>query len=125
MTDDQYQRLQALTEKLMNVFLAEADPDSWPGAGIKPNAMDKETRGNRYWCKKDAAATLTLNMRAITLIGVIQRRTPDGELPLSAGDQGDGMEEAENSLDSDIARAEKQAEKLMEKMRKKGLHPQA
>ncbi|WP_050465095.1 hypothetical protein [Herbaspirillum autotrophicum] len=123
MTDDQYQRLQALTEKLMDVFLSEADPDSWPGAGIKPNAMDKETRGNRYWCKKDAAATLTLNMRAITMIDAIHRRTPEDGEPLGAGAP-EGAD-AEDSLDSDIARAEKQAEKLMEKMRKKGLHPQA
>ena len=121
MTDIQYQRLQALTEKLMEVFLTEADPDNWPGNGIMPNTMDKETRGNRYWCKKDAAATLTLNMRAITMIDAIRRRTPDGEPPMSGGEPQD--DDSEGSLDSDIARAEKQAEKLMARLQEKGLHP--
>lgn len=123
MRDDQYQRLQALTEKLMDVFLTEADPENWPGVGILPNAMDKETRGNRYWCKKDAAATLTLNMRAITMIDAIRRRTPEDGAPL-AGDQAED-DETEDSLDADISKAEKQAEALMAKLQKKGLHPQA
>lgn len=121
MTDDQYQRLQALTEKLMDVFLTEADPENWPGAGILPNAMDKETRGNRYWCKKDAAATLTLNMRAITMIDAIRRRTPeDGEPP--AGEIPDG-EDSEQSVDAELDKYEKQAAALVDRMIKKGMKP--
>jgi hypothetical protein len=123
MRDDQYQRLQALTEKLMDVFLTEADPENWPGVGILPNAMDKETRGNRYWCKKDAAATLTLNMRAITMIDAIRRRTPEAGAPLDA--QAPDVDNHEDSLDKEIDSVEKEAARLMAKLQKKGLHPQA
>lgn len=123
MRDDQYQRLQALTEKLMDVFLTEADPENWPGLGILPNAMDKETRGNRYWCKKDAAATLTLNMRAITMIDAIRRRTPEGGMPLDT--QAADIDNPEDSIDKEIDSVEKEAARLMAKLQKKGLHPQA
>ena len=33
MREDQKKRLEALSEKLIDVVLEEADPDFWPGAG--------------------------------------------------------------------------------------------
>lgn len=123
MRDDQYQRLQALTEKLMDLFLVEADPDNWSGAGIEPSRMDKQTRGDRYYDKKNAAATLTLNMRAITMIDAIRRRTPEGGAPLDKLDP--DLDNPEDSIDKEIDSVEKEAARLMAKLQKKGLHPQA
>lgn len=120
MRQDQYEKLQELTEKLTDVFLAEADPDKWSGTGIEPSKMDKTTRGDRYYDKKNAAATLTVLIRTTSLIGVIQRRTADGAPPLTGAVEGQDLDENEGSLDDDIAAAEKEAKKLMARLNKKG-----
>ncbi|WP_443115489.1 hypothetical protein [Herbaspirillum seropedicae] len=106
MRQDQYLRLQELTEKLTDAFLAEADPDKWPGAGMEVADMDQQTRGDRYWCKKNAAATLTVVMKTANLLGVT--KPPSGE-----GNGADSEEEEEPGLDSEIARAEKEAQKML------------
>lgn len=120
MRQDQYEKLQELTEKLTDVFLAEADPDKWSGTGIEPSKMDKTTRGDRYYDKKNAAATLTVLIRTTSLIGVIQRRTADGAPPLSGSGEGQDIDDNEGSLDAEIAAAEKEASKLMARLNKKG-----
>lgn len=54
---DKLAELQALLEL---EYLREADPRSWPGAGKGPAERSKQERGDRVWCKTDAAKTLTL-----------------------------------------------------------------
>lgn len=123
MRDDQRQRLEALNEKLMDVFFAEAEPDNWPGGGVLPKDMDSQTRGDRYWCKKNAAATLSLCLRTITVIDASRRRLPDG----SASQNGEALDAGEtgDSVDKEIDAVEKEAARLMAKLQKKGMHPQA
>ncbi|AYR23032.1 hypothetical protein [Herbaspirillum rubrisubalbicans] len=111
MRQDQYLRLQELTEKLTDAFIREADPDKWPGAGMEVAAMDQQTRGDRYWSKKNAAATLTVMMKTTNLLGMIQLGgaevgAPDAEKPV----------EEEASLDRDIAAAEAEAQKMLDKI---------
>lgn len=107
---DQYEKLQALTEKLTDAFLAEADPDVWPGHGVAIAAMDQQTRGDRYWCKKNAAATLSVIVRTNHLVGIIQLRSAGG----TAGGVPDAPQaEEETGLDADIKAAEKEANKLL------------
>ncbi|CRL45836.1 hypothetical protein SGGMMB4_03928 [Sodalis glossinidius str. 'morsitans'] len=60
MHNDEKTRLSKLSDKLTDVVLEEADPDNWPGAGKAIDAHTKQERGDRYWCKKNAATTLTL-----------------------------------------------------------------
>ena len=51
MREDQYQRMKELSEKLADAFILEADPDDWPGAGLKPNQMtqvQERCSGNRH-----------------------------------------------------------------------------
>lgn len=112
MRQDQYEKLQALTEKLTDTFLEEADPGAWPGKGIEIAAMDQQTRGDRYWCKKNAAATLSVIIRTTSLVGIIQQRAAGGaEVPKEGGEDG-----AQNdSLDAEIKAAEKEAERLINK----------
>jgi hypothetical protein len=111
MRTDQYEKLQALSEKLTDVFLGEADPDNWPGAGIDLQTMDKTTRGDRYWSKKNAAATVMLIGRVETLVGSIQRAS-------NAGDGANAVHETEDELDTEIAAAEKEAARLLDQVQK-------
>lgn len=108
MRQDQYERLQTLQEKLMDVFLSEADPAGWPGDGIEPRTMDKATRGDRVWCKKDAAGTAVLIMKAMSMTGMIQRGAAEGgTLPP------EGAPEDEQELDDAIQAAEREAAKVL------------
>ncbi|MFC4518615.1 hypothetical protein [Cupriavidus pinatubonensis] len=111
MRQDQYERLQALTEKLTDVFLDEANPDTWPGRGVALAQMDQQTRGDLYWSKKNAAATLTVIMKTTSLIGVIQQRSAAG-----AGDGVQPESDEPDGLDGEIRAAEKEATRLLNKL---------
>lgn len=58
MRPDQVVRLQEVAEKLADLFIDEADPDSWPEAD----------RTERYKHKRDAAETAQLLARAQALL---------------------------------------------------------
>lgn len=114
MRQDQFERLQALAEKLTDAFLEEADPDAWPGAGVALANLDQQTRGDRYWCKKNAAATLSVITRVTSLTDVIRRQTAGlgGAAAVEpASDEPDG-------LDGEIRAAEKQATAMLAKIQK-------
>ncbi|AET91085.1 hypothetical protein BYI23_B004780 [Burkholderia sp. YI23] len=108
---DQYEKLQALSERLTDVFLDEAAPEKWPGAGIDLQTMDKTTRGDRYWSKKNAAATVMLIGRVESLVGSIQKGS-------AAGDGANAVHETEDELDAEIAAAEKEAARLLSQAQK-------
>lgn len=112
MRQDQYEKLQQLEEKLADVFIGEAEPDKWPGHGIDPSAMDQQTRGDRYWVKKNAVATLSLMQRVATTIGQVQLRGAGTTPPIPA----EGEETAHDQLDAEIASAEKEAARLMKEL---------
>ena len=57
MRPDQLRELQSLSERLADVFLSEADPDNWSGAGKLPADMTKDERGDRHWDRKGAMGT--------------------------------------------------------------------
>lgn len=115
MRQDQYEKLQELTEKLTDAFIGEADPAVWPGNGVAIAAMDQQTRGDRYWCKKNAAATLSVLVRTTNLIGIIQMRGVGGG---AGGVTPAEQEKDDNGLDADIKAAEKEATKLLEQLQK-------
>lgn len=104
MRPDQLQRLRELSEKLADVVLVEADPDEWPGAGRGPAEMDQQTRGDRYWCKKNAAATFALLVRAQEIVDK------------SGGDQ----PPPDADVERDISRYEREAAKALERIRDAG-----
>lgn len=110
MRQDQYEKLQKLEEELTDVFLQEADPKLWPGAGATPANMDAQTRGDRYWCKKNAVATIAMMTRIGHLTGMIQRAAAGTEPdPDPTPEGGDG-------LDEEVNKAEKEAQKLMDQL---------
>lgn len=57
MRPDQIAQLEDLAERLADVFITEADPVNWSGAGILPCDMDQQTRGDRHWDRKGAIGT--------------------------------------------------------------------
>lgn len=113
MRDDQYIRLQQLEEKLTEQFLTEADPENWTGSGVLPMELSQQQRGDRYWCKKNAVATISLTIRIGSLLGMVQRRDP-----APPGDEdGEGLLHAE--LDAEVAAAEKEAKKMLAKIERR------
>lgn len=115
MKQEQFERLQALHEKLVDVFLDEADPDKWPGYGIALATMDAKTRGDRYWSKKNAVATIALTQRIQSLVTVVRERTAneDPENPAAVTDPQD-------DLDKQVAEAEREAQQLLANLQKPG-----
>jgi hypothetical protein len=97
MRQDQFEKLEALSERLADRFISEADPDNWTAPAKLPADMTQQERGDSYWCRKNAMATggvlrfvLDLHARA---------KTP------TAG----GGPDPEGDLDRQIAEAEKRA----------------
>lgn len=113
MRPDQYDKLQALSERLTDVVIDEADPDNWPGSGWKPNELTKEQRGDRYWSKKNAVATLSLIGRIHQLTVAIRMASHAG-----VGDPG-AVTESEDGLDAEVAAAEKEATRLLDELQRR------
>jgi hypothetical protein len=107
MTPAQIAKLAALTDKLVDVVVIEADPENWTGGNLLPEALSRDERGDRYWCKKNAAATLAVLTRVESLT---QRAGQAG----AAG----GADDADPDVSREIARAEKMAEKRLAEMGK-------
>lgn len=104
MRQDQFDKLQIIQEALMDEALKEADPTHWHGQGLLPNEMTRDTRGDRYWCKKNAVATLALVQRIHSLSDSIRRASQAG----ATGAEG-AVTDPANELDDEVAAAEKEA----------------
>ena len=111
MHSDYKTRLTALTDKLTDVVLQEADPANWPGAEKKPSELTKDERGDRYWDKKNAAASLTLLIKVHSLIGMQTR----GGTPVD--NPGSGDDEA-FELGQQVSKAEKEAAAIIARLQK-------
>lgn len=115
MRPDQYARLQSLAERLIDTALEESEPETWSGHGKKPSELTREERGDRYWCKRNAAATMALCMKVYSLTGHIERNggsTPDP----NAADPDAGLRD---ELEEEITAAEREAAALIEKVQKR------
>lgn len=105
MTPDQRNKLEQIQERIAEVLITEMDPNNWAGAGVIPALMDKEQRGNRYFDKKNAAMTAVIYMDNAKLL--------ENTKPALGRDP---YKDAE--LDKKIKSAEKEAGKLLEKVKK-------
>lgn len=111
MRDDQYVRLKALTEKLADAVIDEADPDNWTGNGKKPADLTRDERGDRYWCKKNCAATLSVLMRIYSVAGMVERAGgAPSEVPAGAA--------GETDLDREVSAAEREAQAILKRIAK-------
>ena len=110
MHNDYKTRLTALSDKLTDVVLEEADPDNWPGAGKRPSELTKDERGDRYWDKKNAAASLTLLIKVHSLIGMQKPGgTPSGT-PI--------QEDEAFALGQQVNKAEREAAAILKRLQK-------
>ncbi|RMV04214.1 MULTISPECIES: hypothetical protein [Pseudomonas syringae group] len=107
MREDQVIRLQSLSESLCEVVINEADPQNWPGSEKDPADLTQQERGDRYWSKKNAAASMTLLMKVMNIAGVLNKQKPPDV-------------DADSGLDSELASAERQAQAMIERMQKGG-----
>lgn len=105
MRKDQIKRLQDLAESIGEVFLEEADPQNWNGAGQPLASLDKDQRGGRYWDKKNAIQTGTLLARVLDL------RDRD------KGQVGPGVTTPDDDAEKEIKRFEKQADEMINAIR--------
>jgi len=103
MRQDQIERLQQLEERLIDVYLDEADPDNWPGVGTMGEQLTKQQRGDRFWEKKNAIATVALAQETRKLIA--NDKAALGRDPYSDGE-----------MDRKIHDAEKRAAELVKKV---------
>lgn len=102
MRQDQYEKLQSLSEEIGDIFIEEASPSAWNGAGIPLADLDNKKRGNRYWDKKNAIQTGTLLARVLDLLDR-DKKERNGQLdPVSDQD-----------ADAEIRRYEKQAKDIV------------
>jgi len=106
MREDQIAALNTLSEKLADVVIDEADPDGWPGSGMPMSTLSREDRGDRYWCKKNAAASMSLLMKVESIIAD------------QYGEGGRMEPRNEEEIDKEYAKAEREAEKLLDKVAK-------
>lgn len=109
MREDQIQRLQLLSEDLAEVVIGETDPNAWPGAGKPLAELTKDERGDRYWTKKNAAATMTLLLKVVNIAGMLNRHKPAPD----AGQAGD-------ELEAELAAAEREAQAIIDRLQKGG-----
>lgn len=105
MRPDQLTRIAELSEKLADVVLEEADPETWPGAGVPLADMSNEQRGNRYWAKKNAAASFSLLERTTSLLTDVKT-------------VGNDRNKNDDELDAQIRAKEKEAAKMLERVMK-------
>lgn len=109
MREDQLEKLQALSEELTDVFLFEANPKEWPGHGVLPKDLTKDERGDAYWAKKNAVATMAIVVRIESLTArLVNPRGKDTE------DEGE-----DSGLDKEVADAEKQAKAMLAQVMKR------
>lgn len=106
MREDQIKRLDQLAEKVMEVFLSDADPEAWRGKGPVAQMEDKQ-RGNLYWELKCANQVGALLMQALNLKAKIAAPpVPPWQNP-----------PPETDPEKDIKRYESEAHKLLAKVR--------
>ena len=109
MHQDYKTRLTARSDKHTDVVLEEADPDNWAGGNKRVNALTKQERGDRYWDKKNAAASLTLLIKVHSLIGMHTR----GGVPPKPGEVDEEFE-----LGQRVNEAEREAAAIIKRLQK-------
>lgn len=110
MREDQKIMLAELSERLADVFLQEADPVNWSGAGKLPVDLTREERGDRKWDKQNAMATGGVLRYVMDVTKAAQEREIDNP-PEQAQRDAD--------LDRQIREAEKRATTAMHRVMSK------
>ncbi|ERM13479.1 MULTISPECIES: hypothetical protein [Pantoea] len=105
-----------LADRLTEVAITECDVTQWPGHGKSITEMDKQTRGDRYWAKQNATATILLVKNLHNLVSQRQAGQKDrlAANPTAASDD-DILQQQVSQAERDSA---EQIRKAMAKMAK-------
>ena len=119
MRDDQYQRLHMLHEKWVDILCDELDEDlagTKDGAMKPSNMLTQAERGNRYWQKKNMAASLTLANKIQTTL----ERPFKGLPTLTPPEDEDGADDGSDVdiIDKEIDQHENHALRLLNEFHK-------
>jgi hypothetical protein len=121
MRPDQFAKLESLQERLIDLFLAEAEPANLPGAGLPIGSIDRDSRGDLYWCKRNAAASIALASRITAFqyqFTDLQRRRALPDPNADPDDPPSGPiepPEIVDDVDKEIAGYEKLAQRMIAK----------
>ncbi len=108
MRPEQIKRLADIEEQLVDVFAAECKPEEWP------TMEDKASRGDRYWHKKNALATLAIVGRIQTVLRDVRAGDGTGDKAPPKDD-----EEGDETRQQEAERLAKQGIALLERHRKR------
>lgn len=101
---DQLEKLKQLSDKMVGLVIAEADPDTWAGANKTLNEMSEDERGDRYWCKKNANQMITTAVKLETLIALYERKG------------GQPKDNKVNELSNNVVQFERAAKERLERL---------
>jgi len=118
LTNERKQQMAELHEKLLEVYLAEADPDEWVteesarkaaqehidngGSKVEATKIAAGWKGERYWEKKNANQTMTLLINIHRLIDAAGGQGAAGD---DEGDLGKEIKKAERTVKKRLARS--------------------
>lgn len=113
MRPEQVERLAKIEEDLVDIFTTECEPKKWPGMA------SVQERGDRYWHKKNALATLQLVGRIQTVLRDARPDSGAGEAP--KGDlRPDGEGRDPDEIEREAAALEKKGVAILKRHAKKG-----
>lgn len=103
-----------LADRLTEIAIDECDPTNWPGHGKKTGEMEKSERGDRYWSKQNAQATIMLVKQLHNLIsqrkaGQAQRLGLNPTMPSDDEMLAAQTQEAETAATAAVMKALKKA----------------
>lgn len=103
MRPDQKDRLEMLRDSLLETAMLDADPERWVGAGKAPIDMTQKERGDAYWCRKMAAATVSLLTKVNSIVN-------------THGAPTSGNTKDDDELDGELAAAEREAQAIIDRL---------
>lgn len=115
MRADQFQRMLVLQEQLTEVYLMEADPKHLPGHDKHVTEWSRDERGDRYWHKRNAAATMSLVARIGSLIDSERRAAQTLPPEEQQAESDDVVDDLDRELSSYEKKAKAAAKKLLER----------
>lgn len=91
-------------------MIFDANPEHWTAPGKIAKDLTQQERGDAYWCRKLASASLSVLTKVLVVTGMAERRLASNA-PDPIGDDGDA-----GSLDKEIRRAEREAAKILKRI---------
>lgn len=110
MHQDYKTRLTALSDKLTDVVLEEADPDNWPGAGEETQRTDQRRARRSILGQEERGGFADALIKVHSLIGMQTRGGTPSDNP--------GQDDEAFALGQQVSKAEREAAAIIERLQK-------